>query len=183
MRPGRRTPFHVRLGAGLGSTLGNHEAVGSSQASFGEAAGQVHGACRVLRVYGEGHLSIAVRPGCRKRGLHHGPAKAAILKPGLQCNAELGSLIVDVCETLTTRNQAHPACARVLSVHHCDNADICAQAPALNKDPYSRVLKYLYGTQWSRRRVPERDVKPAPQALLVGFEERAESHICHSCAA
>ena len=150
--------MHVWLSVGLGSTLGNHEVVGSSQASFCEAAGLVHGACRVLRVYGERHLSIAVCPGCRKRGLHHGLAEAAILKLGVQCNAKLRSLIVDVCETLTTWNQAHPACACVLSVHHCDNADICAQAPALNKDPYSRELKHLYGTQRSRRRVPERDV-------------------------
>lgn len=97
-----------------------------------------------------------------------------MLKLGLKCDTKLRSLVIDVGETLTVGNQPHPTSASRLTVHDGDHANVRRQAPTLCVDAYTRVLKNLDWPQWCRRWVPERDVKPVPQALLIRSEKGAE---------
>lgn len=98
-----------------------------------------------------------------------------MLKLRLKGDAKLRSLVIDVGETLTTRNQSHPTGTGSLTVDDGDDANIRRQPPTLSVDAYTRMLKNVDWPQWRRRWVPERDVKPVPQALLIRSEEGAES--------
>jgi hypothetical protein len=93
----------------------------------------------------------------------------------LKGDAKLRSLVINVGETLTTWNQSNPTGAGSLTVDDGDDASIREQAPTLGVDPYTRVLKNVDWPKWRRRWVPERDVKPVPQALLIRSEKGAEA--------
>jgi hypothetical protein len=86
----------------------------------------------------------------------------------------LRRLVVDVAKALTFRQQSHPARAGILPVHNSHDTYIGRLAPTLNQDANPRMLKYRDGPKRRRRRVPERDMQPLPQALLVRGDEGAE---------
>lgn len=139
-----------------------------------EAASFAHEAYRVIRMNRERHLPIPVLPSRRQRRLHHGLADASVLKHWLRRDAELRSLIINAGQTLTIRSQPHPTGADSLTVHDGDEAHLRGQTPALCIDAYTWVLKDLDWPQWRRRWVPESDMRPVPQALLIRSEKVAE---------
>lgn len=157
----------------LGRT-GDHQVIVVAPIDFAKPAALVEVLRRIVRVHSERDTAVArSRRGsqCLK---HQWPAVSSVLKFRLQRDAELRSLGVDRRQADTNRQKAHPTCARIYPVHLGDDADVSGQAPVLGVDAYSRDLQHFDRTQPSWRRVPQGDVKPVPELVLISRAEGTE---------
>ena len=102
-----------------------------------------------------------------------------MLELRIECDAKLGCLGIGRCQPDTNGKQANPAGASVSSVHLRNDSNICWIAPVLGIDAHTRDLKNFDGAETSRRRIPERHVKPMPKLVLVFSDEGSESE--HRC--
>ncbi len=103
----------------------------------------------------ERDLTVAGTRGPRKSLQHERLAEALVLKPKVQCDAELGCDRVHGREPGPDRQHSHPAGARVRSVNNGDHANVRGASPVFGVDARARGLEYFDGPGRSGRRIPE----------------------------
>lgn len=115
----------------------------------------------------EGHLLIAGTPSSLKCLEHELPPVALLLKLRLKCDAKLGRFGVHGRQADADRKQSHPAGAGISPAHLGDDADIRRLPPIFCVDADAWVLKDLEWPKPRRRRIPQCDVEPVPELVLV----------------
>lgn len=84
-----------------------------------------------------------------------------------QSYAQFWSVLIDRRRPNTRRQQTHPAGANVRAIYDCHNADVARLSPTFDVNANVRILKNFPRAQSGGRRIPQRDVEPIPELLLV----------------
>jgi len=138
-----------------------------AESGLAESAALVEGDGRIVGMHGQRNLPIAGRSSRGERCQQELAAVSLVLKRRLQRNAELWRALVYIRETNALRKQAHPARSDVVTVDHRHQPDVGGASPILCIDADLRSLQDLDRTESCGRRIPQGDVQPAPEAVLI----------------